>query len=100
MNQSDWVKTIQLISGLTLDQSRMAVDDIFKNVANALLAGEKVVLPLIGSLKIVPSAARRGYSPKTGATVDVPAGERVKLTAGRTIKAQLAERNQQNRKAA
>ena len=98
MNKMDWARTLRSATGPSLEQSRMAIDDLFKDVSNALLRGETVVLPLVGNLKVKPKAARpNARDPRTGTPINVPASEVVKLSPCSLIKSRLAERSR-NRK--
>lgn len=63
------------------------LDSLFLTVAGAVSQGTKVSIPGWVSFERVATAARKGRNPQTGAEVDIPAGQRVKVTAGSKLKA-------------
>ena len=56
-------------------------------LVEAVGRGEKVQLPGLLSVERVERAARTGRDPQTGATLEIPAGYGVKVTAGSRLKA-------------
>jgi nucleoid DNA-binding protein len=71
----------------------ITIDDLFEGVTRALLRGETVVLPLVCNLKVKPKAARpNARDPRTGAPINVPVGEVVKLSPFILIKSWLTMR--------
>lgn len=73
------------------DQSQAAVaavlDGLFNEIAGAVAKGNKVTIPGFLSAERTETAARTGRNPQTGAEIKIPAGHRVKLTAGSKLKA-------------
>ena len=59
------------------------VDEITKSVAK----GDKVAISGFGVFEKADRAARVGRNPQTGAEIKIPAGKRVKVTAGSKLKA-------------
>ncbi|MBL8191461.1 MAG: HU family DNA-binding protein, partial [Acidobacteria bacterium] len=49
------------------------VDEVFKNIIQALNSGDKIELRGFGSFRVRKRDARRGRNPKTGEPVDIPA---------------------------
>ena len=60
---------------------------LFAAVSENLAKGEKVTIPGFLSFETVATAARTGRNPQTGAEIAIPAGKRVKVTAGSKLKA-------------
>ena len=56
-------------------------------VSDAVAKGSKVSIPGWISFEQVDTAARTGRNPQTGAEIKIPAGKRVKVTAGSKLKA-------------
>ena len=54
-----------------------------------LLGGGEVTLPHIGKLHIQPTAARMGRNPRTGEALTIPAGKKVMLSIGKSLKESL-----------
>ena len=63
------------------------IDALFTGVAGSVAAGKKVSIPGWISFEQVATAARTGRNPQTGAEIAIPAGKRVKVTAGSKLKA-------------
>lgn len=73
--------------------SRLQVESVleaFCGVAAAeLLGGGEVTLQGIGKLKTAPTKARTGRNPKTGESLEIPAGKRVSITLFKDFKEAL-----------
>lgn len=63
------------------------IDALFATVSEAVAQGSKVSVPGWISFEQVATAARTGRNPQTGAAISIPAGKRVKVTAGSKLKA-------------
>ena len=55
----------------------------------ALKGSGAFIIPGVGNLVRVETAARNGRNPSTGETMTIPAGHRVKLKVGASLKALL-----------
>lgn len=70
--------------------SRLQVEsflEAFANVAAAeLLGGGEITLPGIGKIKTVARKARTGRNPRTGQTIEIPAGRRLAVSAFRDFR--------------
>ncbi len=64
----------------------MIVDEVFKNIIQALNRGEKIELRGFGSFRVRQRDARRGRNPKTGAPVDIPAKRVPYFKPGKELK--------------
>lgn len=61
--------------------------EAFANVAAAeLLGGGEITLPGIGKIKTVARKARTGRNPRTGQTIEIPAGRRLTARAFRDFR--------------
>lgn len=66
--------------------------DVLCGVAAAeLLGGGEVPLPGIGKLKAKKTAARKGRNPRTGESVDIPAGKKVRFVPCKELKEALKQ---------
>lgn len=62
----------------------------FCSVAAAeLLAGGEIFLPGLGKLKAKETSARTGRNPRTGESIEIPAGRKVVFTPGKEFKEAL-----------
>ena len=74
------------ISPLVVRMTLGALGDV---AAAELLGGGEVPLPGIGKLKLKNTAARKGRNPKTGETMNIPAGKKVGFTTCKELKEAL-----------
>ena len=66
--------------------------DVLCGVAAAELLGcGEVPLPGVGKLKAKTTAARKGRNPRTGESVDIPAGKKVHFVACKELKEALKQ---------
>lgn len=63
------------------------LDALFSVFESSVKAGEKITIPGWLAVERTERAARTGRNPQTGATIQIPAGHSVKLTAGSKLKA-------------
>lgn len=73
MTKAELVDEVALAAKLTKKDSEVIVEEVFKNIVQALNCGEKIELRGFGSFRVRQRKARRGRNPKTGAPVDIPA---------------------------
>lgn len=73
MTKAELVEEVARAAELTKKDSEVIVEEVFKNIIQALNRGEKIELRGFGSFRVRQRDARRGRNPKTGAPVDIPA---------------------------
>ena len=88
MNKSELIETIAQRTG----QSKASVQgvlDTFEEIVGDIVAKGKETLVIPGFLKFEQTkrAARTGRNPQTGATIQVPASNAAKVSAGSKLKA-------------
>jgi len=87
LNKTELVAKIAASTG----QSQAAVDAVlgglFDALAEAVGSGTKVSIPGWLAVERTSRAARTGRNPQTGATIEIPAGFSVKVSAGSKLKA-------------
>jgi DNA-binding protein HU-beta len=87
LNKTELVAKIAASTG----QSQAAVDAVlgglFESLAEAVSSGTKVSIPGWLAVERTSRAARTGRNPQTGATIEIPAGFSVKVSAGSKLKA-------------
>ena len=67
----------------------MTTDTTITKIETDLLSGERVLLPGIGTLKVVQRKARAGRNPKTGATIQIPAKKTITFSIAAGMKKAL-----------
>ncbi|WP_309105244.1 HU family DNA-binding protein [Microbacterium sp.] len=87
LNKTELVAKIAASTG----QSQATVDAVlgglFDTLAESVGSGTKVSIPGWLAVERTSRAARTGRNPQTGATIDIPAGHSVKISAGSKLKA-------------
>lgn len=87
MNKTELVETIAQRTDIG-KKDVLAVLDTFEDIAGEVVAKGKDTLTIPGFLKFEQTkrAARTGRNPQTGETIQVPASNAVKVTAGAKLK--------------
>ncbi|GAA1794462.1 MULTISPECIES: HU family DNA-binding protein [Agromyces] len=87
LNKTELVAKIAASTG----QSQATVDAVlgglFEALAESVGSGTKVSIPGWLAVERTHRAARTGRNPQTGATIEIPAGYSVKVSAGSKLKA-------------
>lgn len=97
MTRKEWIdealKTARSTHERSLNLTDMgtALDSLCEVAAAELLGGGEVPLPGIGKLKVKTTAARKGRNPRTGESLDIPAGKKVLFVACKELKEALKQ---------
>jgi DNA-binding protein HU-beta len=87
LNKTELVAKIAASTG----QSQATVDSVlgglFDALSESVKSGTKVSIPGWLAVERTHRAARTGRNPQTGASIDIPAGYSVKVSAGSKLKA-------------
>lgn len=86
MTKAELVEEVARAAELTKKDSEVIVDEVFKNIIQALNRGEKIELRGFGSFRVRQRDARRGRNPKTGEPVDIPAKSVPYFKPGKELK--------------
>lgn len=87
INKTELVASIASATGQSQAAVSGVLDAFFGTVSDAVAGGAKVSIPGWIAFEQVDTAARTGRNPQTGAEIKIPAGKRVKVTAGSKLKA-------------
>jgi DNA-binding protein HU-beta len=88
MNRSELVDAISQRSGVPASQVDASLKGFYEVVAGVVAKGEdKITIPGFVSFEQGHRAARSGRNPQTGETIQVPATNTVKVSAGSKLKA-------------
>lgn len=97
MNKTELIDRVAKKTGLTMKDSRAAVDAIFSTapregiVATELSAGRKVQVTGFGSFMTRRRKKRKGRNPQTGEAIMIPATKFPAFAAGKALKARVAK---------
>lgn len=86
INRTELVSQMAERTGLTKAQADEALAALQSVIIEALSEGEAVRVTGLLSIERVERAARTGRNPRTGEAIEIPAGYRVKVTPGSTLK--------------
>src|SRR5262245_21440128 len=86
MTKAELVEEVARAAELTKKDSEVIVEEVFKNIIQALNRGEKIELRGFGSFRVRQRDARRGRNPKTGEPVDIPAKRVPYFKPGKELK--------------
>ncbi|MBF4567099.1 HU family DNA-binding protein [Plantibacter sp. VKM Ac-2876] len=89
LNKTELVAAIAASTGQSQATVGSVVDALFTTVAETVATGSKVSIPGWIAFEQTDTAARTGRNPQTGAEIQIPAGKRVKVTAGSKLKASV-----------
>ena len=87
ITKSELVASIASATGQSQAAVSGVLDALFSTVSDAVAKGTKVSIPGWISFEQTETSARTGRNPQTGAEIQIPAGKRVKVTAGSKLKA-------------
>lgn len=97
MNKTELIEKVAKKTGLTLKDSRAAVDAVFSTapkegvIANELAAGRKVQITGFGTFVTRKRKKRKGRNPQTGQEIIIPATKFPAFTAGKALKGRVAK---------
>ena len=90
MNKAELVSTVADSIDSTKAIAATTVEAVFEAVTVALAQGEKVTIVGFGTFSISERAARKGFNPATGASIDIDAKNVVKFKPGKELKERAA----------
>jgi DNA-binding protein HU-beta len=89
MNNSDIADKIAAAHGLSKEDAKKLVDNVFVTITAAAVNGEEVSIPGFGKFKVKDSPARDGRNPATGAPMKIAASRKLSLTLAKALKDKL-----------
>jgi DNA-binding protein HU-beta len=87
ITKTELVASIASATGQSQSAVSGVLDSLFSTISEAVAKGSKVTIPGWLAVERVETSARTGRNPQTGAEIKIPAGQRVKVTAGSKLKA-------------
>lgn len=86
-SKTELVASIAAATGQSQAAVSGILDALFATISDAVAKGATVSIPGWISFELVATSARTGRNPQTGAEIKIPAGKRVKVTAGSKLRA-------------
>ena len=87
MNKSELVNAVAEQAKLPRAKAEAAVNAFFGTVADALKKGEDVALVGFGTFGVRERAARAGRNPRTGESMEIPAGRQPVFRPSKALRA-------------
>lgn len=87
LNKTELVAKIAAETGQSQAAVSNVLDGLFGAISETVAAGGKVAIPGWLSFETATTSARTGRNPRTGETIEIPAGKRVKVSVGSKLKA-------------
>ncbi len=87
LNKTELVAKIAAETGQSQAAVSNVLDGLFAAISETVAAGGKVAIPGWLSFETATTSARTGRNPRTGETIEIPAGKRVKVSVGSKLKA-------------
>lgn len=89
LNKTELVAKIAAETGQSQAAVSNVLDGLFAAISETVAAGGKVAIPGWLSFETATTSARTGRNPRTGETIEIPAGKRVKVSVGSKLKASV-----------
>ncbi|MGE6833516.1 HU family DNA-binding protein [Priestia megaterium] len=86
MNKTELVDAVATKSELTKQDSKKAIDALFKTISTTLAKEEKIQLVGFGTFEIRERAERTGRNPQTGEQMTIPASKFPAFKPGKELK--------------
>lgn len=89
MTKAELTKKVAEAAGINTKQATVAVNAIFAAITEALVEGEKIVIPSFGTFETRQRAARNGRNPATGEALKIPASITPAFKPSKVLKEQV-----------
>lgn len=86
MTKQELVKAVAKASWCKQHIAERVIRDVCISITDALVRGERITLPGLGTFKTSPTKARTCRNPLTGAAIQVPAGRKVVFVPASKLK--------------
>lgn len=95
IGKTELIRQIASKSGMSISSVQKVLDEVFQEIAHALVQGRKVSLKGFGSFEPVLRKAREGVNPKTGERLSVPASIKPRFSASKALKDDMQKPDKQ-----
>ena len=89
MTKAEFIEKVAEKTGFSKKDAAAAVDAYHAVIADAMKAGDKIVIPGVLKVEVKEQAARTGRNPRTGAETKIAACTAPKFKAGQALKDQV-----------
>lgn len=85
MNKKDLVDAVVTVNSSSNAEATRVVDTVVNSIVSALAAGSEVSIHGLGKFVVKTTNARKGRNPKTGESIDIPAGKKVVFKSAKAL---------------
>ncbi|MBQ7355465.1 MAG: HU family DNA-binding protein [Clostridia bacterium] len=85
MNKKELIRATAEATGMTQKDCAAVLDAMLTAATKELASGGEISITGFGALRVKERAARKGVNPKTGESIDIPAGKGVSFKAGTAL---------------
>lgn len=89
MTKAELTKKVAEAAGISTKQAVAVVTAVFATITDALVEGEKIVIPSFGTFETRQRAARNGRNPATGEALKIPASITPAFKPSKVLKEQV-----------
>ena len=86
MNKKELTEAVAAENQITRAEAEKVLKSLTEIMTKTLAAGEKIVLPALGTFEISERPERDGRNPRTGETIKIAAAKTVKFKPGKSLK--------------
>jgi DNA-binding protein HU-beta len=86
VNKADLVSAIAKRADVPASTVSSVLDGLQEELVDAITRGDKVAVSGLLTVERTTRSARKGRNPQTGESIDIPAANTVKVTAGSNLK--------------
>lgn len=86
MNKPELAAAVAAKANISKNSANEAINVLLEQITQALVKGERVALPGLGTFAPSSRAARTGKNPQTGAAIQIAASKSVNFKAGKALK--------------
>lgn len=91
MNKTEFIVAIESKTGLSKNDSNLAVNTVLEIITNTLVKGDSIFFNGFGTFLTSTRAERNGINPFTRATLKIPATTVVKFRVAKALKEAIAK---------
>src|SRR5208283_3406177 len=86
MNTTDLIAKIAEAHGVSKAQAKSIVEDIFKDIVDAVASGAEVSLSGFGKFKVKVTPEREGRNPASGEKIKIAASKKLTFSSAKSVK--------------
>jgi DNA-binding protein HU-beta len=86
MNKTETIEKLSVVTGFSKKDSEVFLNGFIKTVTDEMVSGGEVNITGFLKFEIKDTAERQGRNPSTGEDITIPAGKKISVKVGKTLK--------------